>query len=271
MSIQAVAWVLEQSETKGLQRLTLISLANHSDENGESWPSHQRIASEAATSVQQVRRVLAALEEAGLIERLTNAAPDARMRADRRTNLYRIVGYGRPQEGHPTPERVAPQRPTGSPSAPARVASEGGPNHQLEPSVEPTTKTSGTSGAVERIFAAFQEATGKTRARLTDDRRGRIVRWLRVYSEEELTEAARGWRWSPHHCGQNERGTVYNDLELLLRDAKHIEQFRDWERGIDRPAPKQQQSARMARSDNNRSRLLNLLPDPAAPERDALP
>lgn len=257
MSIQAVAWVLEQSETKGLQRLVMISLANHADENGECWPSHQRIAGEAASSVQQIRRVLAALEESGVIERLTNAAPDARMRPDRRTNLYRLVGYGRPQEGHPSPERVAPQRRAGSPSAPERVALEGGPNHQLEPSVEP--KTSGASGAVERIFAAFQDATGKTRAKLTDDRRGRIVRWLRVYSEDELTDAVRGWRWSPHYCGDNDRGTVYNDLELLLRDAKHIEQFRDWERGINRPAPRQRLSGAQAREANTVEALAGMI------------
>lgn len=33
MSIQAVAWVLEHSETRGAARLALISIANYADKN----------------------------------------------------------------------------------------------------------------------------------------------------------------------------------------------------------------------------------------------
>ena len=51
-------------------------------------------------------------------------------------------------------------------------------------------------------------------------------------SPEDVIAAVRGWRRSPFHAGQNESSTVYNDLVLCLRDAKHIEQFRDLERGV---------------------------------------
>jgi hypothetical protein len=40
-------------------------------------------------------------------------------------------------------------------------------------------------------------------------------------------DAVVGWVNSPHHRGDNDTNTVYNDLELLLRSPKHIERFRD--------------------------------------------
>jgi hypothetical protein len=38
----------------------------------------------------------------------------------------------------------------------------------------------------------------------------------------------------PFNRGENDRRTVYNDLGLLLRDAEHIEKFRDADQ---HPAP----------------------------------
>jgi hypothetical protein len=80
------------------------------------------------------------------------------------------------------------------------------------------------------VFQAWQEAARKPRARLDDKRRRVIKNALRHYPAEDLIDAVRGWRHSPHHCGQNDQRTVYNDLELLLRDSAHIERFRDLER-----------------------------------------
>jgi 5-methylcytosine-specific restriction endonuclease McrA len=80
---------------------------------------------------------------------------------------------------------------------------------------------------VEQGFAFWQEQTGKHKARLDAKRRRKLELAFQHYPPEDIFDALRGWRNSPHHCGQNDRGTVYNDLELLLRDAKHIEGFRD--------------------------------------------
>ena len=48
---------------------------------------------------------------------------------------------------------------------------------------------------------------------------------------KRLLDAVRGWERSPWHAGQNEQRTVYNNIELLLRDSENIEKFRDAERG----------------------------------------
>jgi hypothetical protein len=87
------------------------------------------------------------------------------------------------------------------------------------------------AGTEQRVFDAWIEATGKTGATVFSDKRRRVIRnALRDYPVEDLLDAVCGWRNSSHHRGENTTGTVYNDLELLLRDAAHIERFRDLNR-----------------------------------------
>lgn len=91
-----------------------------------------------------------------------------------------------------------------------------------------------------KVFEAWIEAAGKTgRTVLTPERRRLILKQLKDYPLDDVLDAVRGWRWSAHHRGENDRGTVYNDLELVLRDAKHVEMFRDLERNPpEKPLPR---------------------------------
>ena len=91
-------------------------------------------------------------------------------------------------------------------------------------------------GDVTRVFDAWLLATQRTgRTVLTEKRKRVILTALKSYSVDDVVDAVRGWRNSPYHCGDNRQRTVYNGLELLLRDAEHIEKFRDLERGQDAP------------------------------------
>lgn len=112
------------------------------------------------------------------------------------------------------------------------AASNGAPSRPvpLEESDDSSRSRNGTD-EVRLIFDAWVEATKRDAARtkLTDKRRRVIRKALADYSLEDLVAAVRGWKHSPHHRGENDRDTVYNDLELLLRDAQHIEKFRDLE------------------------------------------
>lgn len=85
------------------------------------------------------------------------------------------------------------------------------------------------TGDEETVFTAWKKATGKEKSRLDPKRRKCITRALANYPLGDVLAATRGWRHSPHHRGENERHTIYNDLTLLLRDADHIEKFRDLE------------------------------------------
>lgn len=100
---------------------------------------------------------------------------------------------------------------------------------------------------VTRVFTAWSEAAGKPRSMLDPKRRTLIAKCLKSFPVDDLIDAVRGWRWSAWHCGENDRHTTYNDLGLLLRDAAHIEEFRDWERNVGRPAT----GPRLSKSQSN--------------------
>lgn len=82
-----------------------------------------------------------------------------------------------------------------------------------------------TASDIQRVFDAWVESTGKTRAVLDAKRKRVAATALKSYDVEYLCLAVTGWKFSPHHRGENDRGTVYNDIGLLLRDAAHIESF----------------------------------------------
>ena len=82
-----------------------------------------------------------------------------------------------------------------------------------------------------RIFDAWRESTGKARAVLDGKRERLIKARLKEFSVDDLVIAVGGWARSPFHSGENDRRRVYNDIELILRDAAHVEQFLDLARG----------------------------------------
>jgi len=81
----------------------------------------------------------------------------------------------------------------------------------------------------ELILKDWEASTGR-KAKLTPARRKMLKRARSLYSLEECFDAADGWRYSAHHRGENDRHQIYNDLELIFRDASSIERFRDYKR-----------------------------------------
>lgn len=45
------------------------------------------------------------------------------------------------------------------------------------------------------------------------------------YSVDDLTAAIRGCKLTPYNMGENDRKQVYDDIELICRDATHVENF----------------------------------------------
>lgn len=69
MSIQAVAWVLENSQSRGIARLVLISLANHHNGGtGQCNPGYRRIAAEAGCGKSAVTKAVQDLVTLGELE-----------------------------------------------------------------------------------------------------------------------------------------------------------------------------------------------------------
>ena len=73
------------------------------------------------------------------------------------------------------------------------------------------------------VFDHWKQIFDHPRAKMDSKRQRVIERALKLYSTTQLTEAISGYRHSPHHMGENDRHTVYDDIEIFLRDAKHID------------------------------------------------
>jgi hypothetical protein len=76
---------------------------------------------------------------------------------------------------------------------------------------------------IGRVFDHWRKAHRHPRAQLDAKRRKLIESALKLYSEADLCLAITGYLNSPHHMGQNERGMVYDDIGLFLRDGAHID------------------------------------------------
>lgn len=78
---------------------------------------------------------------------------------------------------------------------------------------------------VETIFGYWQQVMDSPKSVLDDKRKSLIVKALKIYSPADICKAIRGCSKTPHNMGKNDRNTVYNGLNLILRDAEHIDYF----------------------------------------------
>jgi hypothetical protein len=82
-------------------------------------------------------------------------------------------------------------------------------------------------GAIELIFEHWVQVMEKRKSivRLDAKRRLSIGAAIHDYGVDLCKQAIEGCRRSPFHMGQNKNGKIYNDIELILRDAEKIERF----------------------------------------------
>lgn len=105
-------------------------------------------------------------------------------------------------------------------------------------------------GPVERIFDHWRREWGHQKAVLDPKRRRVIEAALKSFDETTLCASISGYRNSPHHTGENDRRTVYDDLGLFLRDATHVENGLRFARG---PPQAAKSAVEMARENLRRS------------------
>lgn len=78
---------------------------------------------------------------------------------------------------------------------------------------------------VETIFAYWQKVMTSPKSALDAKRKKLISDALKSYSPADICKAIRGCSKSPFNMGENDRRTKYNGLNLILRDAEHIDHF----------------------------------------------
>lgn len=124
MSIQAVAWAINQKTGSPAGKVVLMCIANYADEAGECWPSQATIAEETELSERSVREWLTRLEEAGLLMREHRQRADGSRKSDLiKLNIQPAKSTGREQ----TNRQEVPNQPAG-----------GSGLTSFEPSVEPS-------------------------------------------------------------------------------------------------------------------------------------
>lgn len=147
----------------------------------------------------------------------------------------RSRGTNTPDEAPPIHRRKTADKP---PDLDPDIDPDSDPDNDLQTSValavcEPSTPAAPDRPpqAVVQVFETWLAVTGRTNQTLLDAKRRRLIaNALKGYPLEDVLDAVQGWRRSAHHRGENPTATVYNDLDLLLRDSSKIEKFRDLER-----------------------------------------
>ena len=117
----------------------------------------------------------------------------------------------------------------------ARSVNGAPPNHKpITNNQEPITNTKSIVEAkpqrvdhVQPIFDYWVETMGKTAAtKLTKNRIACVSARLKDgYTVDQIKLAITGCARSPHHMGQNNEGTIYDDLTLICRNGENIERF----------------------------------------------
>ena len=105
------------------------------------------------------------------------------------------------------------------------------PKHTLPTATEGNEPEPDTvdNAAVKAVFDLWVGLYRNTRRPPVLDarRRTRIRKALADYGHDTVEAAVRGIGQSDWHMGRNPQRKKYDDLELVLRDAKHIEMFAD--------------------------------------------
>lgn len=89
---------------------------------------------------------------------------------------------------------------------------------------------------VRIVVDHWQRVMRKPKAALDSKRRRAVEGRLQDgYSVEDLCLAIDGCAADPWHQGSNDRGRKFNDIELICRDAKHVDDFLEMVKGRVRP------------------------------------
>jgi hypothetical protein len=99
MSVQAISWVLDHSQTTGATRLVMIGIANHVDARGEGWAYVSEVLRTANVSENSYHRAVAEAKAMGELQVDTRAGGSLKTRGDRRPNMFRFPPLTEAYEG----------------------------------------------------------------------------------------------------------------------------------------------------------------------------
>lgn len=228
MSIDAVNWALRQP-LKGCQKFVLVALAYHANSETKCWPGLQILADECGITRSSVINHINTLTTLGLLSKEKRTDP----RGYRRSTLYQLHLHKDVNAQSLKTQRRENQRRDFDNQSPdfdiSKVQNLDGNiiERSLERTIENTTPCKvETLPEVNELFQYWQKVLEHPRAKLDNKRKRKIEAALRLgYAMDELKQAIDGCTKDPFSMGQNERGQKFDDIELILRDASHIDKF----------------------------------------------
>lgn len=262
MSYQVVNAVLAHSKATGSDRLVLMVLATHADKDTfDCHPGRDLLCKEAAMSERSLIRCLNELEKLKEItvhrgsgrgnlssytinlprveeaEKVTEPTPI--LKAEKVTKQVKKVTSLTPFQSDKgcqiTSERVTFQEKRVTDQVEkgdiSRIPYKEEPSWNQEETIMNQKDMSGAvapavPSPVQEVFAYWQTRLNHPQAHLTDKRRKLIqARLKEKYTVEQIKLAIDGCASSPFHMGQNDRQTVYDDIELICRDGGKLEGF----------------------------------------------
>jgi hypothetical protein len=147
VSLQAVVWVLEHSKAEHAARLVLISLANHTNDRHEAYPSIATMCEEALLSERAVRSALRRLEA---LHEIASAGKHPKYR----TTIY-LFGMG--ADSAPMPNSVGAKQVADSAPEPKATGVKG--------SLERSSSSVSSFLEFEQFWNVFPRKVGKRAAR----------------------------------------------------------------------------------------------------------
>ncbi len=238
MSIEALNWALKQP-LHGCRKFVLVVLAYHANNTNQCWPGLKIIAEECGITRSSVINHLKEIVKLGLIEKEKRFDD----RGYRRSTLYKLHLDQGIETQRKNSQRGQVQRRAfesqGQDFGMSKVKDLDG--NIIERSLEQTIEQTNTSEVItssdlvpiktqpantEEIFNYWQSVMKHPRAKLDSKRQRRIAQALKLgYSVEELKQAINGCALTPYNMGRNDQNQRYDDIELILRDASHIDRF----------------------------------------------
>lgn len=202
-------------------RLLFIGLWNIADDVGRLRGNPLFVAAQTFPydTAPPIEQWLQLLHSGGFIERYVNDGE----------SFIVVVNFLKHQQiSKPTPSRIP--APDDSGSAPVGLPEASGetPSGKERKGKERIREGKGSGAPPARsdgsiaVFGYWQQIHQHPRAKLDNDLAGLIDDSLKTYSVDDLRLAIDGCKASPHHMGQNDRKTVYDSLELILRDVNRF-------------------------------------------------
>lgn len=222
MSINAVNWALQQP-LRGCQKFVLIILAYHADDEGKCWPGLELISKECGISR---ATVITHINEIALLQLVTKEKRYDE-RGYRRSTLYRLnLSYSiknqRRNALRRNIPRIDPEGQSLNIDTPNVQNSDG---NIIESSLEQKTENPTAKNEIQEIFEYWQHVLNHKRALLDKKRSHKIAQALKHYTIIEIKQAIEGCAKTPYNMGENKQNQRFDDIELILRDASHIERF----------------------------------------------